>query len=338
MEQLGACRDNKLWWDSRCRDEETDESGGESDGVSDERSEAPRKLMRLSDSITSHELDPNCTPLPAERKTIQEGLGVLKSSSLPSPVKQENCHRLVNELLNSAGVKTSPGKQITPRREARVARAMRDADPWYPNTLAAVVAAARIRDLLPTGSQVVNWDHIEAPDLNGGFHFCPPDHDLRSTLRSIYPNPETGVFFATFDHKGVDKTSTFFPDWISDIPSLKRLLSEGDVVEEQKGNRLLLVGQKEGTPFYVHCYTRQCGFLIASAFPIFFFGDLTPVDKEEIMVLGSLHTRDSLYRLIEDLKPIFSSPISAIYDIATLLGDPNVPRGVYIRVNRLMFQ
>lgn len=315
---------------------ESDESESESDDCSGD--ETPRKVRRLTASVENGDFHPDYTPSPTRQRVLEEGLDALGSSDLSSPKKRECCQRLAESLVTAAGVRVSPKKPLTPKREGELARAARDGDRWFRNALPHVVRlhGSKERESLVVGSQITNWGHIEEPDEKGGFHFCPPGHALRGDLRGFCINQETGVFSAVFKGvNGKDKRSTFFPEYFADLADLKACLDKAIVVFEKTGSKLLLVEKEGNPPFYAQSYTRGGGVLVISVFPIFFFGDLTDEGVAVLEIAGQIYTRDDLLTLIKDnqLIPVFKKVHRVhVYDVAAHLKIPQVPQGIFIQM------
>lgn len=317
--------------------------GSDSEGCSeDEDGQTPKKIRRLSESVASGDFNPDDTPLSYQKRILQEGLDALGSPDLPSPERRRHCEGLATDLVATiAHIPVLPGEKLTPKRERELAKLVKDGDPWYRRTLSHLV---RIHGAggrgLAVGSQITNWAHIENPDQNGGFHFCPPEHVLRGDLRDFFRNVETGVFSAVFKNgSGKDKRSTFFPDYFIDLADLKASLDRARVIAWKDDDKLLLVEKEGHTPFYAQSYTREGGVLVVSVFPIFFFGDLIHEDVAVLEIAGQIHSRDDLLALITDkhIKPVFTIPAAKIYDVAPFLNIPQVPKGIFIQVKRKPF-
>ncbi len=190
---------------------------------------------------------------------------------------------------------------------------------------------------------VVNTGHLTAPQINknstSGFHFCPPGHENEKYISKKHQSPFSDVWFAEFDAGQGNKSSTFFPSYITDEAHLLTILADGTKIA-MTDNRAIFETQTV-TPFrYEVCFAGE-GLYMTTAYPIYYFAKY----NEQATIHLTQEIKISMKDVLEQLKNLSRDVLqqhyrytvkntdgssSFIVDISKLLSHSPINRGVYL--------
>lgn len=278
--------------------------------------ETPPQVRTYEKGIRQFKLE--LSLFPNDVGKAEQGMEAL--SDVPEPKKGELCARLAREILSLGS-----GYQEV------------DESDWAPDHLTKIRATStNIHGVDP----LENIDHIFDPDQGKGWHVCRRDDPRYALLMNIQENVDTGIFIAQFPGKGGKlKTSTFFPDSIEDREKVLLIIKNANTICRFK-NRSLCLGTHDGKLFYLIKYFKAGGFLLNSAFPIFFVGDLDTQESFSILP-GIEFSKAQIVSQITTLiksgsyeqQRLFRHEGRSFWDLSSVLNIKSIDRGICFWLN-----
>jgi hypothetical protein len=278
----------KAWWQAS---EESDDFSTSSENFSSAENSPVKKgnttpIRKMFAFLRDEHTDSEANLTVAEKSIIREGLEKVKN--LPdTPNSKKRATQCGNLIETALGPVDENVFQV--EYHDRVHKKLKNS-PWLPSFANTVSTSYHACEYKPEGVQVpktiVNIEHTfggERRDHEGsggqiegfhivGRHYVAVNDPLRSELREVVVNPHTGVFCAKFPKgNGDDKFSSFFPDSIQSQQDLLHKLFCSSLVA-RKNNSTLNCIFMNGFYFLVKQYLQAGGFIVQSAFPIFFDG------------------------------------------------------------------
>jgi hypothetical protein len=197
------------------------------------------------------------------------------------------------------------------------------------------VLCRQIKGMMLDMPALVDEAHITAPDRNGGFHLCPPEHSLRGRVTQICHNPATGVWIGSFHpptRVEEKKLSSFFPDAVKSPEDIENLFKGASILAKTESR---LLWQLPEAPFVVEACYREGKTTISTLYPILFYGEFAPDQAMQITVSLTVSSEEVLgFAQAGDLR--YAIGPDRIVDIASEIPGLGINSGVYIRIPRML--